>query len=198
MDPSACAASFELARLRTQSPEHNHLEEFERRRRLVKRGTLDHAVLEFARYKEFEDVGCYEDAWKALVSANEIMHALHPVDPERTRAQVNGLVGNCARHFFQLQHDVFDGPQPIFILGLPRSGATLLDRLLGSHLQVMSAGELEDFARQLCWAADQRAVLAGQMLQRLPELDYREIGRCYLAQTQWRAGAARFFIDKQP
>ncbi|MDE2054058.1 MAG: sulfotransferase [Xanthomonadaceae bacterium] len=81
---------------------------------------------------------------------------------------------------------------------MPRSGTTLLDRLLGGHSQVVSAGELEDFARQLCWAADQRALLDARMLDRLPELDYREIGRRYLARAQWRARGTRFFIDKQP
>jgi hypothetical protein len=91
-----------------------------------------------------------------------------------------------------------DAPQPIFILGLPRSGTTLLDRLLGSHPEVTSAGELEDFAQQLCWAADRPGLLDGAMLQRLSGIDYPELGERYLSQTRWRARSARFFIDKQP
>ncbi|MGH8192501.1 MAG: tetratricopeptide repeat-containing sulfotransferase family protein [Rhodanobacteraceae bacterium] len=198
MDPAACAAALELARLRKQTPERNHLDDFDRRRRLVVRGTQDHAALEFARYKELEDIRRYEEAWEALVTANAIMQALYPCNPASMRQQVDGLVEQCARHFFGADCGTPDGPQPIFILGLPRSGTTLLDRLLGSHSQVISVGELEDFSRQLCWEANQRTMLDTRMLQRLPGLDYRQIGRRYLMQTQWRAPGARFFIDKQP
>lgn len=197
MDPSACAATLELARLRTQTPEHNHLEEFERRRSRVARGTLDHAALEFARYKELEDLGRYGEAWEALTAANAIMRAMHPYAPERMQRQVNALAG-LGEWCVSRPEQSLPNQQPIFIFGLPRSGTTLLDRLLGSHSQVISAGELEDFQLQMCWVADQRESLGDQMLQRLHDLDYREIGQRYLTQTRWRAGAARFFIDKQP
>ena len=47
-----------------------------------------------------------------------------------------------------------EGPQPIFIVGMPRSGTTLLERIVGNHSQVMPAGELADLPRQLRWTAD--------------------------------------------
>jgi hypothetical protein len=197
MDPASCVAALELARLRTQTADSNHLDEFDRRLRRVAHGTQDHAALEFARYKELEDIGRHEDAWDALASANAIMRVLHPVDPEQMRQQVDRLIGQTANHASGSAAPG-EGPQPIFIIGLPRSGTTLLDRLLGSHSRVTSAGELEDFARQLCWSADQRALLDERMLRRLPELDYPQIGRRYLAQTQWRAAGADWYIDKQP
>lgn len=198
MDPATCVATLELARLRTQNSEHNHLEDFDRRRSLVAKGTLDHAALEFARYAELEDIGRYDEAWEALASANAVMQIIYPYTPERTRKQVNAIISGHEWQASKSKLSALAGPQPIFIVGLPRSGTTLLDRLLGSHSCVISAGELEDFSRQLCWASDQRTLLGDQMLQRLPDLDYEEIGRRYLAQTQWRAGEAEFFIDKQP
>ena len=198
MDPRACAATFELARLRKQTPERNHLDDFNRRRLLVAHGSQDHAALEFACYKELEDIGRYNEAWGALAKANAIMRALHPWVPEHMRYQVDRLVEIRTSASHLPEPNVSEGPQPIFVFGLPRSGTTLLDRLLGSHPQVVSVGELEDFPRQLCWAADQRGLLDVRMLERLPKLDYRQTGHRYLAQTQWRAHGARFFIDKQP
>ncbi|WHZ20405.1 MAG: hypothetical protein OJF55_002554 [Rhodanobacteraceae bacterium] len=198
MDPAACAPTLELARLRKQTPEHNHLDDFNRRQFLVAQGSQDHAALEFARYKELEDIGRYDEAWEALAKANSIMRVLHPWAPVDALRQVDRLIETCTPAFFRSEPDHHEGPRPVFVFGLPRSGTTLLDRLLGSHSQVISAGELEDFARQLCWAADQRVMLDARMLDRLSELDYREMGHRYLAQTRWRARSARFFIDKQP
>lgn len=198
MDPAACAATLELARLRKQTLERNHLDDFNRRRSLVPRGSQDHAALEFACYKELEDIGRYDEAWKALARANAIMRVLHPWAPEQVRRQVDRLIETCIPTFFELGLDAHEGPRPVFVFGFPRSGTTLLDRLLGSHSQIVSVGELEDFARQLCWVADQRTPLDTRMLGRLPELGFQELGSRYLAQVQWRARGARFFIDKQP
>lgn len=198
MDPAACAATLELARLRTQTPERNHLDDFNRRRSRVPPGSQDRAALEFACYVELENLGRYDEAWSALTKANAIMRTLHPWDSEESGQHVAKLIEICAPAFLESELDVHEGPQPIFVFGWPRSGTTLLDRLLGSHSRVISVGELEDFARQICWAADQRSILGTRTLERLPALDYSEIGHRYLAQTRWRSRGAPFFIDKQP
>lgn len=198
MDPAACAATLELARLGKQTLQQNHLDDFNRRRSLVAHGSQDHAALEFARYKELEDLGRFSEAWNALSVANAIMRALHPYSLEDVRRQVDSLIRTCTPTFVRPVPGIGEGPQPIFIFGLPRSGTTLLDRLLGSHSQVASIGELEDFAYQLRWASDRRVALDSQMLERLPGLDYQDLGRRYLAQTQWKARGVHRFIDKQP
>ena len=96
--------------------------------------------------------------------------------------------------------DDLDGPTPIFILGLPRSGTTLLERILGTHSQVASAGELTDLPKQLRWTADRHghALLDDALLTASDSLDYSELGRRYLSQTQWRAQGRRFYVDKLP
>lgn len=199
MDATAAAAALELARLRKRTQEDNHLADFNGRLQQVRQGTMDHAALQFARYKELEDLEHYDDAWNALSQANFVMHGLHPWEPDHSRRQANALMRACgAHHAVHSGASDLEGPSPIFVFGLPRSGTTLLDRLLGAHSQVVSAGELDDFGLQMNWAADTRETLSACMLERLPDLDYAETGRRYLAQTQWRAHGARFYIDKQP
>ncbi|MFI4969947.1 MAG: tetratricopeptide repeat-containing sulfotransferase family protein [Lysobacterales bacterium] len=191
-------AAFELARLRPQTVERNHLADLAQRLQTAAPGSEDHAAIEFARYKELEDLGRYDEAWESLARGNAMLYARQQHDPEQARRVFEGLVERCTAQFVQPADVVHAGPQPIFIIGMPRSGTTLLDRILGNHSQVTSAGELDDFALQLRWAADHRSTLDETILQRLPDLDYPELGRRYLQQTQWRARGTPFYTDKLP
>jgi tetratricopeptide (TPR) repeat protein len=194
-------AYVEAARLRRQTPERNHLKMIESALMRVESRSMDHASLLFARYKELEDLERYDEAWQALAEANAIMAGRLPLDSARDERLLDGLLHLCSAEFLTSGTGADgEGPQPIFIIGMPRSGTTLLDRLLGSHSAVASAGELRDFGNQMRWVADHVSLLAPdeRMLERLPGVDYAELGSRYLAQAQWRARGKRFFIDKLP
>ena len=191
-------AALALARLQKQTPESNHVAELTQRLQEVQQGSDDHAAFEFARYKELEDLGRYEEAWGSLAHANAIMYASQNHDPRQASRLFDGLIQRCTADLLRAADIDHDGPQPIFIIGMPRSGTTLLERVLSNHSQVTSAGELSEFGLQLRWEADHRLTLDDYVLQRLPDLDYARLGRRYLDQTQWRAQGAPFFIDKMP
>jgi len=201
LGPTYGRASVTLARLSKQTAQRNHLDYIRAQLRRVARGSEDHAAFEFAQYKELEDLGEYDEAWQALERGNAIMYAQLGHDVARERARIDALIARCSVEFVNAPASArHAGPQPIFIVGMPRSGTTLLDRILGNHSQVISAGELGDFARQMRWAADHVTVqpVDETILERAPRLDYAEIGRRYLAQTQWRAHGKAWFIDKLP
>lgn len=199
-DPAAGRMALLLSRLRRQTAQRNHLAALEKGRGISAPDSEERAALEFARYKELEDLGRHGDAWNALSSGNVIMHALAPHDAALERAQIDALIDICTGEFLRPCDARHEGPQPIFVMGLPRSGTTLLDRILGNHSQVRSAGELGDFGKQVCWSADHAcALLPDAALQaRLPKLDYAELGARYLAQTQWRSGGRKSYVDKLP
>jgi hypothetical protein len=183
--------------MRKRAPS-NHPDLLLERIRNVAPGTVNHASFEFALYEELADLGRYDEAWFALARGNALMYARKEVDSKYAWNLFEGLIQRCTPQFLQPHETHFDGPQPIFIIGMPRSGTTLLDRILSNHSQVSSAGELDDFGRQLRRVAGHRVTLDEKILQRLPDLDYADIGQGYLVQTQWRAPGARFFIDKLP
>ncbi|HEX7369086.1 MAG TPA: sulfotransferase [Rhodanobacteraceae bacterium] len=192
-------AMAQLSQLRRQTPEHNHLDLLGRQLAEVQVGCVDHAALEFARYKELEDLARYEEAWQSLQRANQLMHALvqHDADAEqRTIAKLRAQTTRSVTASSRQQ----SGPQPIFVVGLPRSGTTLLDRLLGNHVDVYPAGELGTFRRCLERVANRFTgpMLDEAFVQRLASVDLAEVGALYLANTQWRAQGRRFFVDKLP
>lgn len=197
VEPAHGQAAFTLSALRTQTRDHNHLVQLANGLRAVAPGSIAHAALQFARYKELEDVGRDEDAWAALAAGNAIMHARKPFGA-RLMAYPARMAEASAHLVARAPATSDAGPQPIFVMGFPRSGTTLLDRMLGSHGDVRSAGELPDFPAQVRWSVDTRDVSSARYFEGIRQLDAALLGRRYLAQTQWHAAGKRFYIDKFP
>jgi tetratricopeptide (TPR) repeat protein len=200
LGPTFGRASLSLARIRRQTPESNHVDFLRERLKSVPKGSEDHAAFEFALYKELEDLGDLDGAWAALQRANAVMAARVPYEAAREEKLFDILI----RSFDSLPPPgttlAPPGPTPIFIVGMPRSGTTLLERVLGSHSQVTSAGELSDLPRQLRWVADRHghAIVDEELLAALPGVDFELVGRRYLQQSQWRANGKPYYIDKLP
>jgi tetratricopeptide (TPR) repeat protein len=167
------------------------------------RGRFVRAEFESALFKELDDLGRYDEAWQALTHCNTLMSSINPYDDigEATIAEalidVARSLGQSGAHTTKKR----SGPTPIFIVGMPRSGTTLLDRMLSSHSQVASAGEINEFLRQLHWVTNVPPAGVTGMLKALrcsPKINLAELGERYLAQTQWRAQGHCFYIDKLP
>ncbi len=196
-----------LVNLRRQRPESHRLDWIEEQLRQLPREPADtdrefvRAEFEYARFKTLDDLGRHEEAWNALSRCNATMHALNPYDAEAEEAVTSALTGLPTLPARAPSAGRPSGPVPIFIVGMPRSGTTLLDRILSCHSQVASAGEIIDFWRQLHWVADVVPARSSGLLQivrRSDRIDYRELGERYLRQTQWRAQGKAYYLDKLP
>lgn len=197
--PDDALAHYMLAGVQRQTPQDNHVA---RLRQVLARTDARHPnapLMHYALFKELDDLGDAQAAWPVLSAGMRARRAQLAYDPDADQALFERL-----HRVAPGAHDAMNpdpGPSPIFIVGMPRSGTTLLERLLGGHPQVTDAGELRDFTYQArCLTAcpgalDADAALADALAR---WTDWAELGRRYLAHTQWRAAGRVFYTDKMP
>ena len=197
-EPRYWRAHSALSQLRRQTAERNHIE---RLSTWLASGNLDPDAelhLRHALAKELEDLGRHAESFAQLVAGKS-----------RKRATL-GYTFERDRRLFETLIRVFPEPlpraaagsaaeAPIFVTGMPRSGTTLVERILSSHSQVSSAGESQYFGVLLKRATGttSRRVLDEETLERSMSLDCGALARAYLDQTR-PAGARSRFVDKMP
>lgn len=202
IDPPLGQAFVQLAQLHAHTSQRNHLAAIDAALSKVATDGQSAAALLFARYQELEDVGRHAEAWQALQRANALTRAHSAYDAAREAAVFERMLAICTPAFLgSVAATHVAGPQPVFVIGMPRSGTTLLERILGNHSQVESAGELAAFAQAMTLAVDHwlpGLVPDEALLARLPQVDWVRVARRYLAQSQWRAHGKPFYVDKLP
>ena len=161
------------------------------------------AHLAFALGKALEDRAQYDESFAFYKRGNDVRGKHHRWD-----AKIN--VFNTARQMKTLDRDFFadrkgwgcDAPDPIFIVGLPRAGSTLLEQILASHTQVEGTAELPDIiaiSRRLGEKSRKNpASKYPEVLRTLKADAARELGEGYLASTRVQRSGKPFFIDKMP
>lgn len=199
-------AAMVLVNLRKQKPHAHRLDSVQQQLRQLPADNKDpgarfiRAEFEYAQFKILDDLERHEEAWPALARCNATMHELNPYDAAGEAAVTDALI-RMPPLADKAAPSAPEGPTPIFIVGMPRSGTTLLDRMLSAHSQVVSAGEIIDFWRQLHGVAHVppgRSQGQLKIIQRSADIDYAELGARYLTQTQWRAHGRAYYIDKLP
>jgi tetratricopeptide (TPR) repeat protein len=159
----------------------------------------DAAILHFGLAKSYEDLGEHALSWRHLTRGNRIERSFSPYDPATDRAVMQGVI--AAFPTVEAVRPDTAGECPIFIVGLPRTGTTLVDRIIGSHTQVHSAGELVAFEQAIDIALARSGRRRSQDWHRyaaeLCGLDPKIIADEYLARARTRRGNRPRFTDKQ-
>lgn len=147
--------------------------------------------------KANEDLGDAGEAMRWLGEAKALKRQSVP----HNMAELDALFAAAAEpavveHAAAARDDI----TPIFIVGMPRTGTTLVDRILSSHSDVVSAGELSDFALELKRATGTPSpfVLDAETLRAAGRVDVTGVGQRYLERARRVVGDARVFVDKMP
>ncbi|HEY6483444.1 MAG TPA: sulfotransferase [Steroidobacteraceae bacterium] len=188
-----------LVELRNQSAERNSIATMEGALAGAPTGSTDAALLHFGLAKSREDLGDYAGSWRHLNAGNAIERSLIRYDPATDRTLIDEFISGFPQ-VEPLRPDT-TGERPIFIVGIPRTGTTLVDRIIGCHSQVHSAGELAALSESIDAAIERsggaRLTECHQFAAALGVLDGSLIAAEYLARLRaWRGEKPRF-TDKQ-
>ena len=196
--PRYARAHYALAILERQTAHSNHID----RLRAVLATTcdpLDLMRLRYALAKEFEDLGRHADAYAHLAAANAARKRDLGYDFESDAALFDALEAGFRADV--LPGAGLDARAPIFVVGMPRTGTTLVDRILSSHPDVASAGELQamPLAVKEAAATPSRVVVDAATIVASLGADPRVLGERYMARAtpHWPAGCSHF-VDKLP
>ena len=197
--PDDAGAHHLLAGLRKQTPGCNHVARLRTAHDRASPGR-PRLLTGYALAKELEDVGRPEEAFARLAAVNAAHRATLRYDFARDDAAVFDAVEASWPAGSRM---LADRPSsgPILVIGMPRTGTTLVDRILASHPQVESVGELQALPLAVKAAARTRSrtVLDPETIMAAAGIDAVAIGRDYLARAaHHRREAARRFVDKFP
>lgn len=202
LQPGHTRAHYALAYLHKATPENNCIEQLDScLENTPETQSFDRSALHSALGKQHEDLEQYQQAFEHFQASAEITGGNASYSPDAQRQVYRAAAGWIRRQ--QAREDLagYEEIAPIFIVGLPRTGSTLLDRMLSSHEQVRSGGEL------LCFRAALREVGGdtgrSDFFERLfgdPErkVDFSAIGKRYAELSAGAVGGAEVFTDKLP
>jgi tetratricopeptide (TPR) repeat protein len=197
--PDDARAHHLLAGLRKQTPARNHVDRLRAAHDRAAPGA-DRLLTGYALAKELEDVGRADEALAHLIRVNATHRTQLAYDFARDAAAFDAIEAAWPA-VAQAPATRCPTEAPILVIGMPRTGTTLVDRILASHPAVESVGELQalPLAVKMASGTRSRTVLDPETIAAAARTDMGAIGRDYLARAaHHRRDPARRFVDKFP
>jgi tetratricopeptide (TPR) repeat protein len=162
----------------------------------------DRMHFEFALGKALEDATAYEESFAHYAAGNALRRSQHGYDPDENSRFVRRSKQLLTKELFAERAGAgADARDPIFIVGMPRAGSTLIEQMLASHPLVEGTMELPHLPKIVRELVDPRQE-DGSFLRRLAAFsrdELRALGERYLAETRiMRKTGAPYFLDKMP
>lgn len=194
--PADGDAYYNRATLRRQTPERNHVAQL--RRALADAGSsLARVPLNFALAKELEDLGEHEASFQHTAEGAKIRRGLLSYRIEGDEQTIERIIHTFDARWARHASPGYEPATPIFVVGLPRSGTTLVERILGRHSAVTSVGESNDLALAVMRSAGPSSDKS-QLIERSASADPAALGGSYWNAIRGYGHAETVIIDKTP
>ncbi len=184
----------------TKAEDHTHIDEMTG---LVKQKNLHPRAAPFYYYaiaKELEDLEEWDSAFEAFDKGAKARRQTVEYDEAAEIALFDFLHENFTGEWLAGRNQGYNSAAPIFVLGQPRTGTTLVERIISSHSQVHAAGELQQFGlaiRRLSNYQDPKRFSA-KLFEQAMALDPARVGEMYMQTTKRMQGGKPRFVDKLP
>ena len=194
-EPNLARAWYEITYVKTFYTEDADIIRMEQLFEAKQGNVADRIYLAFALGKAFEEIGKYERAYHYIEYANQKKYETIEFDVRQFEDTIDDLIKIFDRDLFEkVRGAAHSGRRPIFILGMPRSGTTLVEQIIASHPDVSGGGELENLSQAIgtCFKEFPDSVAgAGSK-------DFLEFGKTYLRSIQTSKGKSSHMTDKMP
>jgi tetratricopeptide (TPR) repeat protein len=210
LNPNDFEAYLLRSSLKKQTIEKNHVAELEQALTKRIKNPIAKAQVYYALAKEFEDLKKYQQSFEYLIQGAQSRRNNIRYDVTHDIDTINQIIKTFSTSFFDQHAEknaaVCNNDEAIFVLGLPRTGSTLVDRIISNHTDVHSAGELNNFALQMmdqvkiyCHENDKNAPKSkAELVSLTKEINFAQLGESYIDSTRASTGKAKYFIDKLP
>jgi tetratricopeptide (TPR) repeat protein len=201
--PNYGDAYWSLANLKTYRFADDEISRMRDQEAAPSTAPVDRYHLCFALGKALEDRGEFAESYRYYERGNALKKTESRYRPEPVERNTRLQKAICTAEFFAARRGVgCESPDPIFIIGLPRSGSTLLEQILASHSQVEGTMELADIPRMVLELQgrepDHENPSYPRVLEELTAADFQRLGGRYLSDTRIFRTGKPFFIDKMP
>ncbi|NND82215.1 MAG: tetratricopeptide repeat protein [Gammaproteobacteria bacterium] len=196
-------AFWSLANLKTYQFTEQELAQMKQQEAQPATAVEDRIHLCFALGKAYEDLAAYDESFEFYERGNRLKQEDSRYDPAKFEEEFATQIDLFDTDFFEQRADYgFADPAPIFIVGLPRAGSTLLEQILASHSAVDGTMELANVIG-LAHRLNGRKRLQGTqqypaVLANIPKDQFAQFGENFIQDTQYHRGDGVFFIDKMP
>lgn len=188
--------------LRTQTRDNNHVAELEDILAKPFENWHEEMFVCYALAKELEDLEEWQQSFKYLKRGADTKRAHMRYDVRTDVSKMEKIKEAFTPSLFESSGDGHPSHAPIFVIGLPRVGSTMVERILSSHDSVISAGELQNFAIELMRPIHGKLGTTqlpfNSIIEQALNLNHAELGRAYCNSAQHIVGQCERFVDKMP
>lgn len=185
--------------LKKATPEKNHLDELKLQAQT--QNLRDRIAINFALAKEAEDIGLWQESFSYLAEGASLKRSTLNYKVQNELDSFQAIAKIYDAKVCKAVSDVKDAGA-IFVLGMPRTGTTLVERMLSSHAKVASLGEFQHFPKLLVetiiHTTDPAEQAGHTLIERSVAADFNRLGVSYMKAAKEKGAGATFFVDKLP